>query len=514
MTAGDFQVKKSVRRQLEKRKRRIRRRVGGGRVRKPTKCATFGRGSTRFEVADRARATNHGGLPVVHQLVVRSGLANEIDSRLKLLKVHKPYHESDHVLNIAYNALCGGRVLDDLELRRHDESFLDALGVSTIPAPTTAGDFCRRFAAEDVKSLMDAINVTRLRIWSRQEPEFTQDTARIDLDGSIVATTGNCKQGMGLAYNGTWGYKPLIVSLANTAEPLFIVNRSGNRRASEGAAAYLDKAIALCREAGFEDVLLRGDNEFSQTTELDRWDADGVRFVFGFRLRRDIKSTAESLPDSEFSQLIRAAKAAFDGVERAKQAQVKQQIVREKGYKNIRLQSEDVAEFDYQPMACERAYRMVVLRKNLTVERGEQALIDDVRYFLYITNDRDLAASDVVREANQRCDQENLIAQLKSGVRALHAPVNTMVANWAYMVMASLAWTLKAWTALSLTIHPRWRKKHEANRRDVLRMDFRTFCSDMIAIPAQVLTSARTRIVRFLAWRPRLPILFRLLDAL
>ena len=157
---------------------------------------------------------------------------------------------------------------------------------------------------------------------------------------------------------------------------------------------------------------------------------------------------------------------------------------------------------------------MVVVRKNLSVEKGENVLFDDVRYFFYITNDLVMAAKDVVLEANQRCNQENLIAQLKGGVRALHAPVNTLNANWAYMVMCSLAWSLKAWMALSLPVQPRRADKHRGERDRWLRMEFRTFLNAVINIPAQILTTGRTRVVRLLAWRPQLPVLFRLLDGL
>jgi hypothetical protein len=445
---------------------------------------------------------------------MQSGLVAGIDAGLELLKVHRPYHESDHVLNIAYNALSGGRVLEDIELRRNDEAFLDALGVEAIPDPTTAGDFCRRFSEADVDQLMDIINATRLKVWQRQGPEFVERTARIDADGSIVGTTGECKEGMGLSFKGIWGYHPLLVSLANTAEPLFIVNRSGNRPSHEGAAGYLDKAVALCREAGFEDIVLRGDTDFSLTTHFDRWDDEGVRFVFGYDAYKNMKALASDLPEVEYRRLVREADEAFAGQRRTRPPRVKEQIVRAKGYRNIRLRSEDVAEFDYKPSKAKKTYRMVVVRKNLTVERGEQALFDDIRYFFYVTNDRQLDAVDVVGEANHRCDQENLIAQLKGGVRALHAPVNTLVANWAYMVMSALAWSLKAWVALWPPVCPRWRRKHESERDALLRMDFRTFCNEMIAAPAQVLTTGRRLIVRFLAWRPQLHVLFRLLDAL
>lgn len=319
---------------------------------------------------------------------------------------------------------------------------------------------------------------------------------------------------MALAYNGVWGYHPLLVSFAPTNEPLFIRNRSGNRPSAEGAAELFDKAIALCRKAGFKDILLRGDTDFSQTTELDRWDADGVRFIFGYDARKNMVEHATSIPDDAYVDLVRHAERAIKTRPRKRPPNIKEQIVVERGYKNIRLESEELVDFDYKPTACQRPYRVVALRKNLRVEKGQIKLFDEVRYFFYITNDRSLSNDQVVREANQRCNQENLIAQLKGGVRALHAPVNTLNANGAYMLMASLAWTLKAWAALSLQVHPRWRKRHLQQRQQLLGMEFRTFLNHFINVPAQIVKTSRRIIYRLLAFNPSQLLFFRMLDGI
>lgn len=508
-------MKLKVSRQLAKKKRQIKRRLAKARQRQDSGQPVLPQTEVSYDLAERAQAMPHGGLAAVHKLALRTGLVRRLDAALELLKVHRPYHESDHVLNIAYNVMCGGQTLEDIELRRNDEVFLDALGVEAIPDPTTAGDFCRRFKESDLAGLMAAINETRLEVWRRQGPEFFARRATIDVDGSLVPTTGECKEGMALSYKGIWGYHPLLVSFANTREPLFIVNRSGNKRSHSGAAAYLDQAVELCRRAGFSDILMRGDTDFSQTAHLDRWDADGRSFVFGFLAAPGLKRRADGKGE-DFEELVRRAKRAFvpEDRRRARPPRAKEALVRRKNYKNIRLRSEDIAEFEYSPTACDKTYRMVVLRKNLSVERGETLLFDDVRYFFYITNDRTLSTAEVVFEANDRCNQENLIGQLKSGVRALHAPVNTLNANWAYMVIASLAWSLKAWMALTIPVTPRWRTKHEAERRTWLHMDFRTFRQAVIDVPVQILHSGRRRVWRLLAWRPQLPVFFRLLDAL
>jgi hypothetical protein len=415
----------------------------------------FSARNIQYELADRTRGLACGGIGAMHRLARKVGLIEAIDRALHLLKVHLPYHESDHVLNITYNTLSGGTCLQDLELRRNDEVYLDALGAQRIPDPTTAGDFCRRFRAADVQQLMDTLNAVRRKVWQRQPQSFFEQ-ATVDLDGSLAATLGECKQGMGYAYDGTWGYHPLIVSLAETQEPLYLMNRSGERPSHEGAGDYVDRAGALLKRAGFRQITFRGDTDFSQTKHLDRWHAAGYRFIFGMDANATLTKMAENLPESAWTRLERDPKYTVQTEPRQKPENVKERIVREKEFENIRLVSEDVAEFDYQPSACKAFYTLVVVRKNLSIEKGELALFPDVRYFFYITNIQEHTSAASVRFANQRCNQENLIAQLKGGVNALSMPLGDLVSNWAYMVMAGLAWSLKAWFALLLPEKGRW----------------------------------------------------------
>jgi hypothetical protein len=454
-----------------------------------------------YEGSDRSRGLGAGGIGAMHLLAQRSGLTAAIDERLRLLKVHQPYHESDHVLNIAYNILCGGKTLEDLEQRRQDEVYLDALGAKVIPDPTTAGDFCRRFTAADVEALLAAIDRVRVKLW-RQQPERFFAEAIIEADGTLAETTGACKEGMGISYDGRWGYHPLVVTLANTGEPLSLVNRGGNRPSHEGSAERFDQAITLCREAGFRKILLRGDTDFSSTRHLDRWDQAGVRFLFGIDAMANLRAIASEQAERAWKRLRRPAKSVVQTAPRRRRENVKEQVVVEREYRNLRLNSEDVAEFAYQPGACRRPYRVVVVRKNLSVERGERVLFDDLRYFFYLTNDFDTRADELVLLANERCAQEQLIDQLKNGVHAMRMPVGTLVSNWAYMVMASLAWTLKAWFALVLPETGRWREPYAAEKRALLKMEFRTFQQAFIAMPCQIVRAGRRIVYRLLAWNP------------
>lgn len=506
-------MKRSIRRKLTAGKRRIERRLRAA-VRVNVAEPVLGRGNIRYEIADRTRAIAHGGIGLIQKLVNKTGLAEEIDAQLELLKFHKPYHESDHVLSIAYNALCGGRTLDEIELRRNDEVFLDALGAASVPDPTTAGDFCRRFSMESVTELMEAINTTRRRVWSEQPISFTAETARIDADGTLVGTDGECKEGMDIAYNGVWGYSTLLISLANTGEVLYLVNRPGNRPSHEGCVPWLNRSVMLCREAGFKDILVRGDTDFSLTTEFDQWTNEGVRFIFGYDARATMIERAESQPDALYRELARRADEQVAATTRRRPENVKNRIVVERQFEVIRPLEEEIVEFEYQPVKCKKTYRVVALRKTLAIEQGQIRLFDDVRYFFYITNDRDLSTDEVVYEARNRCNQENLIEQLKNGVRALHAPVNTLDANWAYMVMTALAWNLKAWLALLLPISPRWAAAHTEQRKRLLTMEFRTFVAAMINVPCQIVRTGRRIVYRLLAWNQWQQSLFRAVEAL
>jgi hypothetical protein len=467
----------------------------------------------RYELADRARGVACGGIGAMHLVALRTGLVEAIDRNLRLLKRHLPYHESDHVLNIAYNILAGGTCLEDIERLRTDEAYLDGLGAPRIPDPTTAGDFCRRFAEADVEALMNTINEVRLGVWREQPPAFFGQ-AVIDADGTLATTFGECKEGMDISYKGQWGYHPLVVSLANTGEPLYLVNRSGNRPSSEGAAARLDQSIALCRRAGFKTILLRGDTDFTQTGDLDRWDGDGVEFVFGIDAMANLVKKANELPPSAWEPLVRPPKYAVRTAERSRPQNVKERIVKEREFENIRLESEEVAEFAYRPTKCRRAHRVVALKKNLAVEKGQTRLFDDCRYFFYITNDRAAAADRIVHGANGRCNQENLIEQLKNGARAMEMPVGDLVSNGAYMVMASLAWTLKAWLALGLPEDGRWQEKRRAEKQTVLRMEFKKFLNRFMRVPCQIVRTGRRIVYRLLGWNPWLGVLVRGVEAL
>ncbi len=480
----------------------------------PSPNPVFTASNIQYDVASKTRAIACGGIGAIQLLVCKLGLAHAIDQRLHLLKFHFSYHESDHVLNFAYNALCNGTGLDDIELRRNDVVFLDALDADRIPDPTTAGDFCRRFTIDDVETLQDVFDQTRGKVW-KQQPSGFFDEAVIDADGSLVATGAGCKLGVDIAYNGTWVYHPLIVSLANTGEVLSIVNRPGNRLSHEGAAEQIDLAILLCRDAGFRWIYLRGDTDFTQTTRLDAWDAEQVMFLFGVDAMPNLKAIAEDLFARDGLGRVAPTAAGHapgkipqtprkgQGPDRPR-AWVQDADASSRGRGRGRVSTDgrpaDLPSDHRPPNDQGRGGPVAVARRNPLP--------------VHLTNDRVLTPRALVFKANDRCDQENLLAQLKGRVHALRAAVDNLVSNWAYMVMTALAWNLKAWFALSVPEHPRHKEVHRVQKRGLLRMEFKRFVNAIILMPCQIVRGGQRLLYRLLSWNEWQGVFLRVVHAL
>src|SRR6266436_3817330 len=322
-----------------------------------------------YEMAPRIQGLNCGGIGAMHLLVQRLGLVEDLNLNLHLLKVHLPYHESDHVLNITYNILAGGQRLEDIEYRRQDEVFLNGLEAERIPDPTTAGDFTRRFSEPDIIAMQECINRARLKVWKEQPEGFLKE-AFVDVDGTIAGTDGECKQGIGMSYKGIWGYAPLLVSLGNTKEVLYLINRPGNSPSQRGSVEWIDRAVELVGQVA-GTVTIRGDTDFSHTQQLDRWDSAGLKFILGIDAHPKLVKLAQALEKQAWKPFEREPKYEILTEPRPKAFRYKEQIVVERKFENKKLMGEELAEIKYQPLKCTREYRVVILRKNISVQKGE-----------------------------------------------------------------------------------------------------------------------------------------------
>jgi hypothetical protein len=485
-------VRSNTQRNIEKRKRKIDKKLKKRNWEDQPHPMLRG-SNIHYDIDGRHSGISCGGIGIIHQMIQRMGLPAEINSKLELLKRHLPYHESDHILNIAYNILSGGTCLEDIELRRNDEAYLNALGAQVIPDPTTAGDFLRRFDQKDIILLMDIVNDIRKHIWLKQSPKFRKE-AILNVDGTISPTTGECKEGMDISYNGQWGYHPLVLSLAGTREPLYIVNRPGNVPSHTDSALWIDKGLDLVSDV-FNKVFMRGDTDFSLTGNFDRWSERSI-FVFGMDARENLVKIANSISESLWELFEREKKYTVKTKERKRPENVKDQVVKKRKFKKIQTESEYLAEFSYQPVKCEKTYRMIVLKKNLEVIKGEVPLFDDVRYFFYITNDEISSPREIVEFYRDRADHENDIEQLKNGARAIQAPSDNLTSNWAYMVIASLAWNLKTWYGLLIPYRPLGKA--------IVRMEFKRFVNTFINIPCLIVKTGRRICYRFIGYNKKL----------
>lgn len=456
-----------------------------------TAVPVLGGATVRYEMAERVTAIVEGGIGLVTQLVGYLGLAKTLDERLHLLKKHQPYHESDHVLNMVYNIVAGGRCIEDLKSRRKDVGYLNALGAERIPDATTAGDFLLRSTEPSVVELMEACNEARREVWRRQ-PQSSRRLALIDVDGTIAPTLGDQKEGADFSYNGKWGYGPLVISLANSQEVLYVVNRSASRPSHDGAIQWLGKAVDWALESGFERARLRGDTDFSLTANFDRWTEAGVEFVFGIDAHKSFVDRAEALPESCWRRLRRRSRTTAGTSPRLQGRNFREEKVVERGFTNYRLIEENYAELTYKPVKASKRYRMIVLRKLINVAKGQQRLEDEIRYHFYVTNvpARKLSAEKTIFESNARCHQENLIEQLKNGVRATQMPSGGFLANWMYMAIGALAWNLKIWLGLTLP--------SSAQTRELLRMEYRRFVDEVMRFSTQIVNTGRYLVFRVL----------------
>lgn len=452
---------------------------------------------THVEVDERSEVTPYGGLAVATAFLRRFKVADRIDKHVKVLLIHLPYRESDHVLAQALNLYIGGTCIEDIANLQHSEAARRVIGASRIPDPTTAGDFLRRFHEKEhqLPALRRAVDEVQAEVWRRVRRgrgKRSDDWSIVDVDGHVKPLYGVQKEGADF-YKSTWCYQPMVVSLAGTGECLAIRNRPGNVRSSDGTGEVLDLVLAEVRERGGR-MLVRGDSDFDRSDVRAACDRAGAYFAFVGREFADRPKLVETIPESQWKPFrTRAHRERNERrkqpsyVSRRKKPNRRRQRARARNFTEKQLVKQWVAELA-QIDADGKPYRLVIRRQLIEHREGQRLLFDEYRYRYIVTSlPAAVSSQDAVDLTYERCDQENVIEQLGSGLAAWRMPVAEFDGNSAWLEIARLAWNLGKWIALL------------ALPAEVVRWEWKRFRQAFVYAAAQVIRRGRQTVLRFSA---------------
>ncbi|MDA1082804.1 MAG: IS1380 family transposase [Gemmatimonadetes bacterium] len=469
------------------------------------------------ETEERATVTRFGGLALAEQFCRRFGVAALIDEHVEVLKIHNPYHESDHVLAQAMSLYVGGTCLEDMMYLQGDEAVLRMLGACRLPDPTTAGDFLRRFDSVEHPAALPGLchvnNELQQRVWRklsrRERRRRKRELCVLDVDGHIKELCGVQKEGADFSYKGQWSYQPIIVSMASTGECLAVRNRPGNVGSADGADAVVDDVLEWTTQH-FDNVLVRGDSAYDRQDLREVIEHHDGYFAFVGRGHEGRPQQTAALPEEAFVPFVTRAERRREQRRRergykprSKKHNRRRRRSRQRGYKE-RLQTKQwVAETTYQPPGQPNVYRLVVRRKLIEHRKGQTHLFDAYEYAWVVTNLPDnFGAEDVIDHTYQRCDQENVIEQMGSGLAGWRMPVAEFDGNCAWLEIARLAWNMGKWIAQLVL------------PAEVVRWEWKRFRLHYILVPAQLIKRARQLWVRIMGARSTIDPLLLAFDAL
>lgn len=445
-----------------------------------------------LESDGRGEMTHYGGLVLAQQFVRRFGVAKRLDESLGLFKRHTPYHESDHVLALAYTLYADGTCLEDQAALQGSEAVRRLVGACRIPDPTTAGDFLRRFrTVHDVEQLSGVTDEVEEAVWSKLSRHVRRrrkkhELALVDLDGHVKPLYGVQKEGADFSYDGRWSYQPLVVSLGGSGECLRVVNQPGSARPSDAAAKALEEVLPLVRRH-FRNAIVRGDTDFDRSDVYNAAIEVGAYFAIGGRLHPNRAALVEAIAEERWKPFVpRADHQQPSGACRhVRTPNYRRQKAAARGFRTLRTVDQWVSEIAYQPAGLSSACRMIVRRILIEENDGQGALFEHFRYRLVLTNlPRSYTPRQVVDITYQRCDQENVIEQFGHGIAGWRMPVAEFMGNSAWLQIARLAWNLGKWIA------------QIALPSEVVRWEWKRFRRHFVYIAAKVLKTGRRLVVR------------------
>jgi hypothetical protein len=469
------------------------------------------------ETEERSTVTRFGGLALFEKFCRRFGVRALIDEHVKVLKLHLPYHESDHVLAQAMNLYVGGTCIEDMMYLQHDEAVLLTFGACRLPDPTTAGDFLRRFNTElhpeALPGLRHATNELQQQVWRtlsrRERRRRKRELCTLDIDSHIKELCGVQKEGADFSYNGKWSYHPVIISMASTGECLAVVNRSGNATSADGADKATDDVLSWLTPH-FHHVLIRGDSAFDRQDLREVIEHHDGFFAFVGRAHQGRPEQAAAIPEENFRPFItraerqRRERQSKPGYKpRRRKPNQRRARSRQRNYKEKLQTKQWLAEVIYKPDGQPNEYRLVVRRKLIEHREGQVHLYDEYEYAWVVTNlPETFDAEDVIDHTYQRCDQENVIEQMGSGLAGWRMPVAEFDGNSAWLEIARLAWNIGKWIA-QLVLPD-----------EVVRWEWKRFRLHYVLVPAQLIKRARQIWVRLFGSRSTIDPLLLAFEAL
>lgn len=406
--------------------------------------------ATRLVENRQAPLTSYSGIAVASQVAEKLGVADVIDERLRLLKRHKPYQESDHILTIVYNLLTGGESMMDIERLQGQEGLKKILGTASIPDPTTTGDFLARFKESDLQDLQQAMADLQQRAFGKLDSHRRQ-RASIDFDSSIHEVYGEKKEGADFSYDGRWSYHVLYGTLAETGEVLHQELREGNKTSSSGTAEALPGILERVQQS-FQQLRFRSDSGFYDKEIVRICEENQTEFFIVAKQTQALMRRVLAIADEQWKSLRRQKIAGSPGKKKAKKRKKRRNrkraiTIRRKPDSEFRGRTQ-VSSFSYQPTGWAREYRFVVTRTEIVDKENKQLLLqEDLCRYIYhvIVTNTAYSNSAVISIADGRSNQENLIKDFKYGMGLSHVPTGRLMANKAYFLIAALAWNLKTW---------------------------------------------------------------------
>ena len=398
----------------------------------------------------RSPLLSHAGIVPVRNLIEKLGIATALDSHISVLKRHRPYFESDHILNFVYNFLTGGEVINDIERLQESEGILRILGTESVPDPTTAGDFLVRFGEKDIDAFQDSLDQIQDAAFSLLDRK-RKEVATIEHDSSIHEVYGQKKEGADYAYENTYSYNVQYVTLAETGDVLHQELREGNRYSSYGLS---EKLPGILDRVGkhFKHLRYRADSASYSKAIVKPLDERGVEFYISADQTKPLMRKVVGIEAEAWKRFrtmnLRATENKPPVKKRKKRKNHKKRVQDRRKPNRERRGETRIASLFYQPVGWQKPYRFVVTRTEVLDKYGQLYLEDGLCKYIYhiiVTNNSDASDARVMHIARGRANQENLIKDFKYGLGLSHVPTGFFLANQIYFKIAALAWNIKTW---------------------------------------------------------------------